>query len=476
MASTIVASLHHTIKTHTSDINDVAFSCDNKLATCSGDKTVRLWDQEDLTEVSYSPLMGHTYYVHCCTFSPMGTLLATCSTDGRAILWDMKKGQSVAVFQHDSKASLKVCRFSPNSAFLVTASSDETFCVWDISTKKLVRSYAAHEASVNAVAFSPDNKYIVSGSSIGDLKVWDAVYGHALPNGSPQFLLATSGQDNSVRLWHFTAVEAQANVLLTLHITLEGHSSPVMKVTFAPKGNLLASADITLHAVPFLYFQYLGCCLHVIEGHTRYVTCCAFSYDGRMLASGSNDRTVLIFNITTQEDIISYLQDHIPENMGKMSCAKKMEDWSSEEVSDWLTTIGMDQYKESFLANCIDGTELVNLDDKMLDSLGVGALGHRNKVLRAIKDEQAKEKEKVKNAQLLDQGIPDEYLCPITREIMKDPVIAEDGYTYERSAIQAWMGKGKNLSPMTNSPLTSQKLTPNRSLKMLIQRYLQGNL
>lgn len=96
MASTIVASLHHTIKTHTSDVNDVAFSCDNKLATCSGDKTVRLWDPEDLSEVSFSPLMGHTYYVHCCTFSPMGTLLATCSTDGRAIIWDMKNGQGVS--------------------------------------------------------------------------------------------------------------------------------------------------------------------------------------------------------------------------------------------------------------------------------------------------------------------------------------------------------------------------------------------
>ena len=36
---------------------------------------------------------------------------------------------------------------------------------------------------------------------------------------------------------------------------------------------------------------------------------------------------------------------------------------------------------------------------------------------------------------VLDQGIPDEYLCPITREIMKDPVIAEGMYMYYRNVF-----------------------------------------
>ena len=67
---------------------------------------------------------------------------------------------------------------------------------------------------------------------------------------------------------------------------------------------------------------------------------------------------------------------------------------------------------------------------------------------------------------------PDEYLCPITHELMRDPVIAADGYSYERSAIEAWLRSGgAPVSPMTNAPLVSPTLTPNRSLKLLIERF-----
>ena len=45
-----------------------------------------------------------------------------------------------------------------------------------------------------------------------------------------------------------------------------------------------------------------------------------------------------------------------------------------------------------------------------------------------------------------------------------------DGYTYERAAIMSWIKSGKGTSPMTNSLLLNDSLTPNRSLKMLIQR------
>ena len=52
-------------------------------------------------------------------------------------------------------------------------------------------------------------------------------------------------------------------------------------------------------------------------------------------------------------------------------------------------------------------------------------------------------------------------------------LVLADGYTYERNAIASWMKSGKKNSPMTNSPLQNNSLTPNRSLKILIQKYVQ---
>lgn len=48
-----------------------------------------------------------------------------------------------------------------------------------------------------------------------------------------------------------------------------------------------------------------------------------------------------------------------------------------------------------------------------------------------------------------------QFLCPITKEIMNDPVIALDGHTYQRDAIQAWFDTGNNTSPMTREIIGS---------------------
>lgn len=66
---------------------------------------------------------------------------------------------------------------------------------------------------------------------------------------------------------------------------------------------------------------------------------------------------------------------------------------------------------------------------------------------------------------------PKEFICPITREIMRDPVVTSDGHTYERVAIAKWFN-GRKTSPMTNLPLRSTALTPNRALQSSITEFL----
>lgn len=65
---------------------------------------------------------------------------------------------------------------------------------------------------------------------------------------------------------------------------------------------------------------------------------------------------------------------------------------------------------------------------------------------------------------------PEEYLCPITLTLMKDPVIGPDGHSYERSAIVQWLRTNPH-SPLTRQPMTANSLQSNYSLKSAIERY-----
>jgi serine/threonine protein kinase len=68
------------------------------------------------------------------------------------------------------------------------------------------------------------------------------------------------------------------------------------------------------------------------------------------------------------------------------------------------------------------------------------------------------------------QRLPDSFLCPISFQVMTDPVICADGHSYERDAIASWLGKS-NRSPMTNEELSNRSLTPNHALRSAIERY-----
>ena len=64
--------------------------------------------------------------------------------------------------------------------------------------------------------------------------------------------------------------------------------------------------------------------------------------------------------------------------------------------------------------------------------------------------------------------LPDDFYCSITCEVMSDPVIAADGFSYERVAIEQWLATGTGTSPKTNEVLRHRELTPNKALKTLI--------
>ncbi|CAK9320541.1 unnamed protein product [Citrullus colocynthis] len=65
--------------------------------------------------------------------------------------------------------------------------------------------------------------------------------------------------------------------------------------------------------------------------------------------------------------------------------------------------------------------------------------------------------------------VPRIFICPILQEVMKNPHVAADGFSYELEAIEQWLRAGHDTSPMTNLKLQHPYLTPNHTLRSLIQ-------
>ncbi|XP_047726147.1 WD repeat, SAM and U-box domain-containing protein 1 isoform X4 [Prionailurus viverrinus] len=410
--------------------------------------------------------------------------------------------------EQPSGSPVRVCQFSPDSTCLVSGAADGTVVLWNAQSYKLYRCGSVKDGSLVACAFSPDGNLFVTGSSCGDLTVWDdkmrclhSEKAHDLgitccdfssqpvsdgEQGLQYFRLASCGQDCQIKIW----VVSFTHILEKLHIpdlkigcsslimtstpsphpflltrgfelkyksTLSGHCAPVLACAFSHNGQMLVSGSVDKSVI--VYDTNTENILHTLTQHTRYVTTCAFAPNILLLATGSMDKTVNIW----QFDLETTCQARSTEDEAKQF----PEDWSEDDVSVWLCAQGLNDLVGIFKMNNIDGRELLNLTKESLaDDLKIESLGLRSKVLRKIEELRTEVK-------TLSSGIPDEFLCPITRELMKDPVIASDGYSYEKEAMENWISKKKRTSPMTNLVLPSVVLTPNRTLKMAISRWLE---
>jgi hypothetical protein len=73
------------------------------------------------------------------------------------------------------------------------------------------------------------------------------------------------------------------------------------------------------------------------------------------------------------------------------------------------------------------------------------------------------------------ERVPDDMTDQyFTMDIMRDPVFAVDGFTYERCSIEAWFAKGKTTSPKTGAELSSLSLIPNHDTRARIQEWQAG--
>ncbi|XP_078259965.1 WD repeat, SAM and U-box domain-containing protein 1 isoform X2 [Rhinoraja longicauda] len=469
-----MVTLVQTLADHVDDVNCCAFSS-TCLASCSLDKSIRLYSLKDFSELPFSPLKGHSYGVHSCCFSSCGNFLASSSTDGTTVLWNPQCGEKLAILNQPSESPVRVCKFSPDTNYLVSGAADGTVALWDVRRKKLRRTSSVEDGSIIACDFSPCGNYFITGSTSGELTVWDCQMkcllnvktAHDLgvtccefstqpiKDGSrlQGFLMASCGQDNRIVFW----ILSNAGCELRMKYSLNRHTAPVLSCCFSSDGRILVSGSVDKSII--IWDSISGVPLHTLTQHKRYVTACAFARYLPLIATGSMDKTVNIWRIGLKNTP----DDHLATKPGH-----SVQYWSEDEVRSWLSAEDLQELVVIFKSNNIDGQELLNLTEKNLVSdLKIESLGLRNKAMRKIEEL----KSKIESTCV---GIPDEFLCPIARDIMTDPVIASDGYSYEREAIENWINTKKRTSPMTNTPLESTLIIPNRTLKMAIDRWIDA--
>lgn len=71
--------------------------------------------------------------------------------------------------------------------------------------------------------------------------------------------------------------------------------------------------------------------------------------------------------------------------------------------------------------------------------------------------------------------VPKDFCCPISLDLMRDPVIVSTGQTYDRSSIRRWMDEGHCTCPKTGQMLAHKSLVPNRALRNLIAQWCTAN-
>jgi WD40 repeat protein len=325
---------------HTAAIGALAFSRDGKTLISVGSDGVRLWETATGKAVRHDPHHEDTDPRRGIRprFGPSTYLL---SPDGRLLIEGAQHGGGVRVLERASGE--EICTLDatnqvvPNGLPAAFAEDGITFAclgaiinnrnremvlrVWDLSTSQEIRTVKVDlaQTQMSSVALSPDGKvvalassfqaggpnpqsYEVRLSSVGSgkdvCKFSSAGWISALTFSPDGARVATAGQGQQVHVW-----DAVKGTELRV---LEGPALPmVSKLVFAPDGRTLAAA-LTEPAGQTgkvrLWEMLTGKVRAEFSGHQAAVNALAFSPDGRMLASGGADSSVLLWDTTGRSD------------------------------------------------------------------------------------------------------------------------------------------------------------------------------
>lgn len=318
---------------HTSLVNGLDWSPNGLwLASAASDHTVRVWHV--LTGREVACLRGHTDDVNGVSWSPDGGRLASASFDGTVRVWTAE-GACLLIAGHH-RSDVNGVAWLPSGDRLAAASDDGSASIFDAEDGRVRRILEGHTDWVDQVAVHPDGLRLASAGQDGTARVWNLNNGRevacldastcvvkAVAWSADGSTLAVSSYDGKVRVYQ----DGSFRLLQTLHA--EGLWNRTLRYTergwltgsfgggpvvLGARGarhlgpqttgglNGLALAPDRAHAVVCsddgsLYEVDLDRwrVTRVLGSHRAAVSCAAYSPRGDLIATGSWDRTVRVW-------------------------------------------------------------------------------------------------------------------------------------------------------------------------------------
>jgi WD40 repeat protein len=241
----------------------------------------------------------------------------TGSSDKAVQLWSAADGKELTPpLRH--QGLVKAVAFSPDGKAVLTGSDDKTARLWDAATGQELTPPLRHQEEVRAVAFSPDGKIVLTGSWDGTARLWSAVTGQpigeplrhqgavwvvtfspdgkAVLTGGGGFIKKSLNTWGEARLWSALPARIGQVVGKTLR-----HQGAVLAVACSRDGKvvLTGSADKTARLWDMATGQPRGQPLR----HQGPVWAVAFSPNRKTVVTGSADKTARLWDAATGEAV-----------------------------------------------------------------------------------------------------------------------------------------------------------------------------